>query len=42
VKPEEVYLAWAPTESIWSPWAIPVPFAQIVCVGPMQLKKWKM
>jgi hypothetical protein len=33
VKPEEVYLAWAPPDSIWSPWAIPVPFAQIVCVG---------
>jgi hypothetical protein len=32
VKPEEVYLAWAPLDSIWSPWAIPVPFAQIVCV----------
>jgi hypothetical protein len=32
VKPQEVYLAWAPTDSIWSPWAIPVPFAQIVCV----------
>ena len=32
MKPEEVYLAWAPPDSIWSPWAIPVPFAQIVCV----------
>ena len=33
MKPEEVYLAWAPRESIWSPWAIPVPFAQIVCLA---------
>lgn len=31
--PEEVYLAWAPQDSLWSPWAIPVPFAQIVCVS---------
>ena len=33
MKPEEVYLAWAPPDSIWSPWAIPVPFAQIICAG---------
>ena len=33
MKPEEAYLAWAPRESIWSPWAIPVPFAQIVCLA---------
>jgi hypothetical protein len=33
MKPEEAYLAWAPCESIWSPWAIPVPFAQIVCLA---------
>src|SRR5271165_1353650 len=31
--PEEAYLAWAPPDSIWSPWAIPVPFAQIVCAS---------
>ena len=30
MKPQEVYLAWAPADSIWSPWAIPVPFAQIL------------
>ena len=30
--PEEVYQIWAPADSIWSPWAIPVPFAQMVCV----------
>jgi len=30
--PEEVYQVWAPAESIWSPWAIAVPFAQMVCV----------
>jgi hypothetical protein len=38
MKPEEVYLAWAPPDSIWSPWAIPVPFAQIVCV-PLETEK---
>jgi hypothetical protein len=27
------YLAWAPPDSIWSPCAVPVPFAQIVCGG---------
>ena len=32
MRPEEIYLAWAPAGSKWSPWAIPVPFAQIVCV----------
>ena len=30
--PEEVYQIWAPAESIWSPWAIPVPFTQMICV----------
>ena len=29
--PEEVYQIWAPTDSQWSPWAIPVPFAQMIC-----------
>jgi hypothetical protein len=29
--PEELYVAWAPPDSIWSQWVIPVPFAQIVC-----------
>jgi hypothetical protein len=38
VNPEEVYLSWAPPESVWSPWAIPVPFAQIVCV-PLELER---
>ena len=33
MNPEEVYLSWAPPESVRSPWAIPVPFAQIVCVA---------
>lgn len=28
---EEIYRIWAPAESIWSPWAIAVPFAQMVC-----------
>jgi hypothetical protein len=30
---EEVFQIWASAESIWSPWAIPVPFAQMICVG---------
>jgi hypothetical protein len=34
VKPEEVYQIWAPPDSPWSPWAIPVPFVQMVCVNP--------
>jgi hypothetical protein len=25
---------WAPPDSPWSPWAIPVPFVQMVCVNP--------
>jgi len=32
--PEEIYRIWAPTESVWSAWAIPVPFAQIICLSP--------
>jgi len=31
VTPEELYAAWAPSDSIWSQWVIPVPFAHIVC-----------
>jgi hypothetical protein len=34
VKPEEVYQIWAPPDSPWSPWVIPVPFAQMVCLNP--------
>lgn len=33
MKKEEVFLAWAPQDSIWSPWVLPVPFAQLNCVG---------
>jgi len=29
--PEELYELWAPTNSVWSPWVLPVPFAQLVC-----------
>ena len=29
--PEELFAIWAPPESIWSQWVIPVPFAQILC-----------
>jgi hypothetical protein len=38
MKPEEVYLAWAPPDSIWPPWAIPVLFAHIICV-PFDVEK---
>jgi len=31
--PEEVYRVWAPADSIWSPWVVPVPFAEIVCTN---------
>lgn len=27
--PEELFAKWAPADSIWSPWVIPVPFAHI-------------
>ena len=39
--PEQVYQVWAPAESAWSPWAIPVPFAQIVCLSsePDEMRK---
>jgi hypothetical protein len=33
MKREEVFLAWAPQDSIWSPWVLPVPFAQLNCTG---------
>ncbi|HLZ12845.1 MAG TPA: hypothetical protein VKP58_09675 [Candidatus Acidoferrum sp.] len=29
---EEVFLTWAPQDSIWSPWVLPVPFAQLNCL----------
>ncbi len=29
--PQELYALWAPPESIWSPWVLPVPFAQLHC-----------
>lgn len=31
--PQELYALWAPADSIWSPWVLPVPFAQLICVG---------
>jgi len=31
VTPEELYALWAPADSAWSPWVLPVPFAQLVC-----------
>ncbi|HTQ59541.1 MAG TPA: hypothetical protein VMI32_04920 [Candidatus Solibacter sp.] len=29
--PEELYAIWAPADSIWSPWILPVPFAELTC-----------
>jgi hypothetical protein len=29
--PEQLYAIWAPPESIWSPWVLPVPFAELTC-----------
>lgn len=29
--PEELYALWAPADSVWSPWVLSVPFAQLVC-----------
>ena len=29
--PEEIYGIWAPRDLVWSPWVIPVPFAQLYC-----------
>jgi hypothetical protein len=31
MKPEEIYSVWAPADSIWSPWVLPVAFAQLNC-----------
>jgi hypothetical protein len=31
VTPEEIFGIWAPPDSVWSPWVIPVPFAQLYC-----------
>jgi hypothetical protein len=31
--PEQLYAIWAPADSIWSPWVLPVPFAELTCRG---------
>lgn len=31
--PRELYALWAPADSIWSPWVLPVPFAQLSCTA---------
>jgi hypothetical protein len=33
--PEEIYRIWAPPDSVWSAWVIPVPFAQLFCRDSM-------
>ncbi|HLK04786.1 MAG TPA: hypothetical protein VKT53_10125 [Candidatus Acidoferrum sp.] len=32
----DVFLAWAPKDSIWSPWVVPVAFAQLNCADLAQ------
>jgi len=31
VTPEQLYSIWAPEDSVWSQWVLPVPFAQLTC-----------
>ncbi len=33
--PEEIYGIWAPPDSVWSTWVLPVPFAQLFCGDTM-------
>jgi len=28
--PEQLYAIWAPPDSVWSPWVLPVPFAELI------------
>lgn len=42
---EELYAIWAPPDSIWSPWVLPVPFAHLVCLdvdAPVELPKFNL
>lgn len=43
--PEELYEIWAPADSVWSAWIIPVPFAQLVCPevsSPAELSEFQL
>jgi hypothetical protein len=35
VTPQEIYEIWAPPDSVWSAWVLPVPFAQLFCRDAM-------
>jgi len=43
--PEQLYAIWAPPESIWSPWVLPVPFAELtfrVAPTPAQISSYPL
>jgi hypothetical protein len=43
--PEELYALWAPEDSVWSPWVLPVPFAQLICPevsAPLELPQFNL
>jgi hypothetical protein len=42
VTPEELYAIWAPAQSVWSPWVIPVPFAQLLYLGVGSAKELQL
>jgi hypothetical protein len=45
VKPEQLYAIWAPPESIWSPWVLPVPFAELAfreAPAPAQIQSYSL
>ncbi len=43
--PEQLYAIWAPPDSIWSPWVLPVPFAELTCrdtPAPAQMPQFSL
>lgn len=43
--PEELYALWAPADSVWSQWVLPVPFAQLFCPevsAPIELPQFNL
>jgi hypothetical protein len=43
--PEELYDIWSPANSVWSPWVLPVPFAELTCTDSttgFKLKKFNL
>jgi hypothetical protein len=42
---EQLYAIWAPPDSIWSPWVLPVPFAELTCgnaLAPAQFPQYSL